>query len=129
MSIILLNIGLLKSFHTTVPKHVFQLGGLYFGLYVPFKDPWYNLVQQWLKYLIATSSFVNSVTERVIIKHSLKLRYFLEYKSIPTMNTQLHAVMMMGITMMIVMRTLTSKLKPKFLTAHQLTWKREGAVF
>ena len=49
MRIILLNIGLLKSFHTTVPKHVFQLGGLYFGLYEPFKDPWYTLVQQWLK--------------------------------------------------------------------------------
>ena len=68
--------------------------------------------------LIAASEFVNSVTERVRIARSAKLRAFLEYKYRPKMNTQAHAVMMMGITMMIVMRELTSKVTRSFLTAH-----------
>ena len=79
--------------------------------------------------LIAASEFVNSVTERVRIARSAKLRAFLEYKYRPKMNTQAHAVMMMGITMMTVMMILTAKVKSPVLTAHKVTRKRKGTVF
>ena len=45
------------------------------------------------------------------------------------MNTQAHALTMMGIMMMIVMITLTSKVTPPVLTAHQVTKKRRGRRF
>ena len=65
------------------------IGGLFFGLYEPFKNPHDTLVKQWLKYVIVASSFVNYVTERVRIKRrSVKMRDFIEYNSITTMNTQ-----------------------------------------
>ena len=63
--VILLNICLLKSFHSTVPKQALQLGNLDFCPYKHFEDPWDTLVQQWLKSLIAASGFENSLTERV----------------------------------------------------------------
>ena len=129
MRIILLNIGILKSLHTTVPKHAFHLGGLDFGLYEPFEYAQDTLLQQWLKSLIAASRFVNYVTEIVIITRSVKLRAFVEYKSRPTMNTHAHTVMIMGIVMMIMMSTITSKVTPPVLTAHQVTWKRKRTVF
>ena len=39
--IILLNLGILNIFQTTVPKHVGQLGYLDFGSYKPLEDPIY----------------------------------------------------------------------------------------
>ena len=74
--IILLNIGLLKSLQTTVLKHAFQLGDLDFGSYEPFEDPRDALVQQWFKYLIVESPFVNYLMERVRITRAVKLRAF-----------------------------------------------------
>ena len=42
------------------------------------------------------------------------------------MNTQSHVVMTMGITMKIMTMTLTSKVTPPVLIAHQVTCKRRG---
>ena len=77
MRIVLLSIGLLNRLQTKVPKHSFQFGDLYFDLHEPFEDPRDTLVQQWLKYLIEASSFVNSVMEIVRITCSVKLKAFL----------------------------------------------------
>ena len=44
-------------------------------------------------------------------------------------NNNEHAVIRMGIAMMIVMRTLTLKVTPLVLIAHQVTWEKKWVVF
>ena len=43
----------IEDFADYSSKARIPIGGLYFGLYKPFKDPQDDLVQHWLKYLIA----------------------------------------------------------------------------